>query len=70
MEIAIVAQLVERHLAKVETAGSSPVYRFGKETVNQRFTVSFAVPIITLYKAFYPIAAFLVINLVLQILYP
>ena len=25
---AIVAQLVERHLAKVETAGSSPVYRF------------------------------------------
>ena len=24
---AIVAQLVERHLAKVETAGSSPVYR-------------------------------------------
>ncbi len=22
------AQLVERHLAKVETAGSSPVYRF------------------------------------------
>ena len=26
-EYAIVAQLVERHLAKVETAGSSPVYR-------------------------------------------
>ena len=25
---AIVAQLVERHLAKVEIAGSSPVYRF------------------------------------------
>ena len=24
---AIVAQLVERHLAKVEIAGSSPVYR-------------------------------------------
>ena len=28
---AIVAQLVERHLAKVEIAGSSPVYRFCRE---------------------------------------
>lgn len=30
---AIVAQLVERHLAKVETAGSSPVYRFSKKEI-------------------------------------
>ena len=28
---AIVAQLVERHLAKVEIAGSSPVYRFEED---------------------------------------
>lgn len=29
---AIVAQLVERHLAKVEIAGSSPVYRSCEST--------------------------------------
>ena len=33
---AIVAQLVERHLAKVETAGSSPVYR-SLETASELF---------------------------------
>ena len=35
---AIVAQLVERHLAKVEIAGSSPVYRFWKPTVMSAFS--------------------------------
>ena len=34
---AIVAQLVERHLAKVETAGSSPVYRSGS-LINAGYT--------------------------------
>ena len=36
-QIADLAHLVERHLAKVEVAGSSPVIRSKKQTVNAQF---------------------------------
>ena len=38
--LAVVAQLVERNLAKVEVAGSSPVYRSTRRTIRRRTSAS------------------------------